>query len=82
MPRLPDERGHFGAYGGRYVSETLMPAIPVGRGPSGNGADHVGKITPEDAAPRRERNRPVARVPGAGSADAPSNGGKTPARGA
>jgi tryptophan synthase beta chain len=27
MPRLPDERGHFGAYGGRYVSETLMPAI-------------------------------------------------------
>src|SRR6202795_3229283 len=27
MPRLPDERGHFGAYGGRYVSETLMPAL-------------------------------------------------------
>ena len=23
----PDERGHFGAYGGRYVSETLMPLI-------------------------------------------------------
>lgn len=62
--------------------ETLMPAIPVGRGPSGNGADHVGKTVPEDAAPRRERNRPVARVPDAGAADAPSNGGKTPARGA
>jgi tryptophan synthase beta chain len=27
MPRLPDEHGHFGVYGGRYVSETLMPAL-------------------------------------------------------
>ncbi len=27
MPRLPDERGHFGPYGGQYVSETLMPAL-------------------------------------------------------
>jgi tryptophan synthase beta chain len=26
-PRYPDERGHFGVYGGRYVSETLMPAL-------------------------------------------------------
>src|SRR5262245_36453369 len=26
-PRLPDENGHFGEYGGRYVSETLMPAL-------------------------------------------------------
>ncbi|MFH2011117.1 MAG: tryptophan synthase subunit beta [Pseudomonadota bacterium] len=24
---LPDKRGHFGIYGGRYVSETLMPAL-------------------------------------------------------
>ncbi|MBS4193018.1 tryptophan synthase subunit beta [Bacillus sp. FJAT-49705] len=24
---LPDERGHFGAYGGRYVPETLMQAV-------------------------------------------------------
>ncbi len=24
---LPDELGHFGEFGGRYVSETLMPAI-------------------------------------------------------
>ena len=23
----PDENGHFGLYGGRYVSETLMPLI-------------------------------------------------------
>ena len=23
----PDERGHFGAFGGRYVAETLMPLI-------------------------------------------------------
>ncbi|MGH7773087.1 MAG: tryptophan synthase subunit beta [Candidatus Binatia bacterium] len=25
--RVPDKRGHFGVYGGRYVSETLMPAL-------------------------------------------------------
>jgi tryptophan synthase beta chain len=25
--KLPDERGRFGVYGGRYVSETLMPAL-------------------------------------------------------
>ena len=25
--RQPDERGHFGAFGGRYVAETLMPLI-------------------------------------------------------
>lgn len=24
---MPDERGHFGPYGGRYVAETLMPLI-------------------------------------------------------
>ncbi|MDY6910221.1 MAG: tryptophan synthase subunit beta [Thermodesulfobacteriota bacterium] len=24
---LPDRRGHFGPYGGRYVAETLMPAL-------------------------------------------------------
>jgi len=27
MPRLPNRRGHFGPYGGRYVAETLMPAL-------------------------------------------------------
>jgi tryptophan synthase beta chain len=26
-PKLPDASGHFGEYGGRYVSETLMPAL-------------------------------------------------------
>ena len=26
-PALPDERGYFGAFGGRYVPETLMPAL-------------------------------------------------------
>ena len=26
-PKLPDANGHFGPYGGRYVAETLMPAI-------------------------------------------------------
>ena len=24
---LPDEKGHFGEFGGRYVSETLIPAL-------------------------------------------------------
>ncbi|MBZ6378278.1 tryptophan synthase subunit beta [Pacificimonas flava] len=27
LPSLPDERGHFGQFGGRYVAETLMPLI-------------------------------------------------------
>ena len=26
-PALPDDRGYFGAFGGRYVPETLMPAL-------------------------------------------------------
>jgi tryptophan synthase beta chain len=27
LPRVPDRRGHFGSFGGRYVAETLMPAL-------------------------------------------------------
>src|SRR6202795_4477999 len=27
MPPLPDRHGHFGIFGGRYVAETLMPAL-------------------------------------------------------
>ena len=27
MQNLPDRHGHFGQYGGRYVAETLMPAL-------------------------------------------------------
>ncbi|HTN71814.1 MAG TPA: tryptophan synthase subunit beta [Methylomirabilota bacterium] len=27
LSKVPDRRGHFGAYGGRYVAETLMPAL-------------------------------------------------------
>jgi tryptophan synthase beta chain len=27
LPKLPDRHGHFGPYGGRYVAETLMPAL-------------------------------------------------------
>ena len=27
----PDERGHFGLFGGRYVAETLMPLILADR---------------------------------------------------
>ncbi len=25
-PNIPDDRGHFGVYGGRYIPETLLPA--------------------------------------------------------
>ena len=27
MPVLPDRKGHFGMFGGRYVAETIMPAL-------------------------------------------------------
>ncbi len=27
MPLLPDKQGRFGKFGGRYVPETLMPAL-------------------------------------------------------
>jgi tryptophan synthase beta chain len=27
LSRVPDRRGHFGPFGGRYVAETLMPAL-------------------------------------------------------
>ncbi len=27
MKNLPDRKGHFGVYGGRYAAETLMPAL-------------------------------------------------------
>jgi tryptophan synthase beta chain len=27
LKSMPDATGHFGAYGGRYVAETLMPLI-------------------------------------------------------
>ena len=27
QPSLPDKKGHFGIFGGRYVAETLMPAL-------------------------------------------------------
>ena len=29
MQKQPDHEGHFGSFGGRYVSETLMPALLV-----------------------------------------------------
>ncbi len=27
LKRLPDRKGHYGIYGGRYIAETLMPAV-------------------------------------------------------
>ncbi|HZD41695.1 MAG TPA: tryptophan synthase subunit beta [Terriglobales bacterium] len=60
LPKVPDRRGHFGPYGGRYVAETLMPALAelekayqqVQRDPSFNRefhyylGDYAGRPTP------------------------------------
>ncbi|GAB4278510.1 MAG: tryptophan synthase subunit beta [Deferrisomatales bacterium] len=64
--RLPDARGHFGPFGGRYVAETLMPALEeleaaleeVRRDPAfweafhGLLRDYVGRPTPLTQAGR------------------------------
>jgi tryptophan synthase beta chain len=56
----PDERGHFGIYGGRFVAETLMPLIldlekayaqakadpAFGRELAGYLTDYVGRPSP------------------------------------
>src|SRR3977135_1776401 len=42
----PDERGHFGIYGGRFVAETLMPLILD--------LDRASPAATADAAFRRE----------------------------
>ena len=66
LPALPDARGRFGAYGGRYAPEVLIPALdeladawtalrddPVFRGElSGLLADFVGRPTPITYAAR------------------------------
>src|SRR5512144_894106 len=45
-PKLPDADGHFGPYGGRYVAETLMPAILE--------LEHAWSLLRRDARFRRE----------------------------
>ncbi len=60
MHTLPDRRGHFGIFGGRYVAETLMPALleleaayrcfrrdpAIRRELAGHLAQYVGRETP------------------------------------
>src|SRR6202166_693590 len=38
----PDERGHFGIYGGRFVAETLMPLVLAVEGAYGGARDDPG----------------------------------------
>lgn len=68
--RLPDERGRFGSFGGRFVPETLMPAI-------GRLEDGVRRYLPDPdfqstlAAELRDWvGRPTALTPACGLGDA------------
>jgi tryptophan synthase beta chain len=72
----PDERGHFGLYGGRFVAETLMPLVlqleqayaeakhdPVFRGEmDGYLKDYVGRPTPLYFAERMTEHLGGARI--------------------
>jgi len=76
MQRLPDRAGHFGAFGGRYVSETLMPALleletayeRIRRDPSFKKelrallAEYVGRPTPLTYARRLSEELGGARI--------------------
>ncbi|MBI3062525.1 MAG: tryptophan synthase subunit beta [Deltaproteobacteria bacterium] len=76
LPKAPDRRGHFGIYGGRYVSETLMPALielekayaEVRRDPSFRAEfrrylrDYAGRETPLYFAERLTRRLGGARI--------------------
>ena len=76
LPKVPDKRGHFGIYGGRYVSETLMPALielekayaEVRRDPSFRAEfhrylrDYAGRETPLYFAERLTRRLGGARI--------------------
>jgi tryptophan synthase beta chain len=48
LPKVPDRRGHFGIFGGRYVAETLMPALTE--------LEHAYAKVRRDAAFRKEFN--------------------------
>jgi tryptophan synthase beta chain len=49
LPRVPDRRGHFGRFGGRYVAETLMPALTE--------LERAYDVARRDASFRKEFNR-------------------------
>ncbi|HPK53719.1 MAG TPA: tryptophan synthase subunit beta [Smithellaceae bacterium] len=46
MKTLPDKKGHFGIFGGRYAAETLMPALI--------GLEHAYRAAQKDSAFARE----------------------------
>ncbi|WP_054342277.1 tryptophan synthase subunit beta [Neptunomonas antarctica] len=54
--QLPDERGHFGPYGGRFVSETLMGAL--------QDLERVYEQLSKDAAFQKEFDRDLAHYVG------------------
>ena len=73
----PDERGHFGIYGGRFVAETLMPLIlelekrlRAGQGrsriPEGNGRPSRDLCRPAVAALFRRAAHPTCQKDGLG----------------
>jgi len=76
MQKQPDQIGHFGPYGGRYVSETLMPALleleeayrRIRRDAKYRGelhallAEYVGRPTPLTLAPRLSGELGGARI--------------------
>jgi len=76
MPSMPDRSGHYGAFGGRYVSETLMPALfeleaayrQLRREPAFRAelrrylADYVGRPTPLYLAENLTRRLGGARI--------------------
>src|SRR3970040_1700421 len=76
QPRLPDRRGHFGPFGGRYVPETLMTPLldleaayrSARRGPAfplrvrALQADYVGRPTPLYLAERLSEHAGGARI--------------------
>ena len=49
-PLVPDERGRFGTYGGRYVPEVLIPALD-------ELADRVGGAPRRPGVPRQSSAR-------------------------
>jgi tryptophan synthase beta chain len=73
----PDERGHFGQFGGRYVAETLMPLIliwnanirpprptPPSRPSSTIWTHYVGRPSPLYFAPRMTEHLRAGRAQG------------------
>jgi tryptophan synthase beta chain len=65
--RWPDERGHFGPYGGKFVPETLMPALDE--------LESVYLKAPSDADFQAELDSPAAHLRGPAHAASPMRDG-------